>query len=84
MKVKELIEQLNKMDPDAVCIHSSDEEGNNYIQGLSIDERLMSEMDAKSYYLDQSPAREDEFTGYSGERDEDYEDFTIPCVVFYP
>ncbi len=82
MLVKELIGKLSKMNPDAVCIHSRDEEGNSYIQGLTIDERLISETDAKSSYLDYDSVRAEDFLGYPDEYK--YEDFTILCVVFYP
>jgi hypothetical protein len=30
MKVKEMIEELKKLDPEALCIYSADDDGNGY------------------------------------------------------
>jgi hypothetical protein len=82
MKVKELIELLQTMDPEAECVHCNDEEGNDYIRGLSASAELMSSLDADSYYLDYDPISKDDMDKYPDHYPAD--EYTIPCVVFSP
>lgn len=68
MTVQELIDELNKLDRNALVIHQGDAEGNHY--------RLLSGVDGDDlYYLPDTPVAGDVVQGdRSG----------TPCVVVYP
>lgn len=77
MKVKELIEELKKLDPEKLVVMSSDGEGNSYDVLYQIDDDSMYK-DNEVGLAKLTPELEEE--GYS-------EDDVIegePCIILYP
>ncbi len=80
MTVKELIEELQKMDPDRIVVQQDDSEGNGY--------RLVSGIDDNAAYLPESSWHGDvKYQTLPGEEydEEDLADESYqPCVVIFP
>lgn len=78
MKVKDVIEELKKCDPESECMLQEDSEGNGYEELRGIDNNSVRH-DDDIYNLD-----------YSAEdhclEDEEWEEIKKrkPCLVFYP
>lgn len=78
ISVKNLIEELQKLDPEDYVVLSSDQEGNtyNFLEGIAINQRLNN---GGVFLPELTPELEEE--GYTPE---DVCEEGVPCVVFYP
>lgn len=79
MKVKELIDILNKQDPEAIVIQSKDEEGNGFSPTYEIRDALYVEYSAFSGEV--YPSAKDP---YYKDNNEELPDDADPCVVLWP
>lgn len=78
MKIKDLIEQLQKLDPELLVVLSKDEEGNGYSELAYI------EPNSRFSEGEVSPNILTEELDEEGWSEEDFLDDGIPCVILWP
>ena len=78
IKVKDLIKELQELDPEIYVVMSSDAEGNtyNFLEGINVNCRYR---DGGIYLAELT--EELKADGYT---EEDYSEQGVDCVVFYP
>ena len=78
IKIKNLIEELQNLNPEEYIVMASDTEGNSYgfLEGIYINHKIH---DGSVGLAELTPELKEE--GYD---EEDVMDMGIPCVVFYP
>lgn len=79
MKVKELIEQLKKLDPELEVVKQKDDEGNGFHLLHTVDTDAYYETSNKSYYLE--IYYKEDVKDMIEDYDNTIDDFTQVCVL---